>query len=131
MDGFLSWVPKWYETGSASLIGGSGCFLAGLCDSHFPYLAILHDKSFIGPSNRPEVLSLDGYVVDQIQTASDVMTFEISDEPSYSSQLFGTPFSSLTPRSYRNGEMLQIAFCKSPPRHLYGGHHMLWSLFWR
>ncbi|KAL8649751.1 MAG: hypothetical protein Q9210_004213 [Variospora velana] len=114
-DSYPSWVPKWFQPRSASLIGGIGCFLAGLCDGHFPYFALLHDSPLSGKSIRPDILSLDGYQIDRVKSVSQLMNIGVLEElPIEASwdHLVGTPFSTSF-HTYRNGEMLQMAFCKS------------------
>jgi hypothetical protein len=50
--GYPSWMPKWFEPKSCRVL--SGCFLAGLCDGHFPYFAELHDCPYGVPSARSD-----------------------------------------------------------------------------
>ena len=112
---YPSWVPKWFEQNSCSVM--KGCFLAGLCDGHFRYFAEIHDNPLLGRSSRPQVLSLDGYRFDVIQTVSDVMDFTTpSDGITVSviqrvwSQIFQFPMFSPKIPPYRNGELLEVAF---------------------
>ncbi|KAL8658226.1 MAG: hypothetical protein Q9226_001163 [Calogaya cf. arnoldii] len=115
-DMFPSWVPKWHQPRSASLIGGIGVFLAGLCDGHFPYFAVLHDSPLTEPSIRPNVLSIDGYFVDRVLALSDVIDTSVDDavpvEPLWN-QLFGTSFFPLCRQPNRGGDLPQMVFCKT------------------
>lgn len=113
---FPSWVPKWFQPSSVSAIGGIGCFLAGLCDGHFRYFAVVHDCPLEAPPMRPNVLLVDGYFVDRIASVADVLEFELLQCPPLEAswhQLFGSSLFPLSPRMYRNGELLQLAFCKT------------------
>ncbi|KAL8723917.1 MAG: hypothetical protein Q9181_007083 [Wetmoreana brouardii] len=115
-DAFPTWVPKWFQSPSTSILGGTGIFLAGLCDGHFPYFAILHDCPLTGQPIRPNVLLVDGYFVDRVVRLSEFLDFGVLDCPPVEgswAQLFGTSFFPLSSRTYRNGEFLQMALCKT------------------
>ncbi|KAL8815156.1 MAG: hypothetical protein Q9223_005683, partial [Gallowayella weberi] len=113
---FPSWVPDWSQPRSVSLIGANGYFLAGLCDGHFRYFAVLHDSPLTGPSIQPDTLRIDGYFVDRVVMVSSVMSMGILETPPVESlwhQLFDISFFPLIQRTYRNGELMQMAFCKT------------------
>ncbi len=46
--GWPSWVPKWFPSRSASMLGMLPVFSAGFCDGHFRYFAEVHDNPFRG-----------------------------------------------------------------------------------
>ncbi|KAL8850892.1 MAG: hypothetical protein Q9221_004205 [Calogaya cf. arnoldii] len=122
-DMFPSWVPKWHQPRSASLIGGIGIFLAGLCDGHFPYFAILHDSRLTEPSIRPDVLSIDGYFVDRVVALSDVIDINVNDAAPVEhlwNQLFGTSFFPLSRQPNQVGDLPQMVFCKTLLAELLG-----------
>ncbi|KAL8734051.1 MAG: hypothetical protein Q9166_001812 [cf. Caloplaca sp. 2 TL-2023] len=115
-DSFPSWVPKWYQPRLASLLGATGIFLAGLCGGHFRYFALLHDSPLSGPSIRPDVLQIDGYYVDRVVALSAVIDIGVLEVPPVEdlwNQLFGTSFFPLSPHSCRDGDLPQMAFCKT------------------
>ncbi|KAL9611046.1 MAG: hypothetical protein Q9167_004293 [Letrouitia subvulpina] len=121
---FPSWVPQWCQPRSVSPIGGVGCFLAGLCDGHFRYFAVVHDCPLSAQPMRPDVLLIDGYFADRIASVADVFDFEFFQCPPLEAswqQLFGSPLFPLSPRTYRNGELLQMAFCKTLMADCLGG----------
>lgn len=93
-------MPKWHQPRSASILGGVGAFLAGLCDGHFPYFAILHDSFPCKPSIRPDVLHIDGYYIDRVVALSGVIHLTVLEAlpiEEIRSQLFGTSFSLFSP----------------------------------
>ncbi|KAL8697038.1 MAG: hypothetical protein Q9201_007340 [Fulgogasparrea decipioides] len=115
-DAFPTWVPKWFQPPSTSVLGRIGVFLAGLCDGHFRYFAMLHDSPLCAQPMRPDVLLVDGYFVDRVMALSEVLDFEVFECPPVEAswtQLFGTSFFPVSSRTYRNGEILQMAFCKT------------------
>ena len=115
-DSWPSWVPKWFQPRSASLIGGFGCFLAGLCDGHFPYFAILHDSPLARESMRPNILSIDGYFIDRVSSVSQGINPETFDQPFIEDvwhQLFHGSFYPVSAKTYRNGDLLAMAFCET------------------
>ncbi|KAL8871359.1 MAG: hypothetical protein Q9174_002789 [Haloplaca sp. 1 TL-2023] len=115
-DSFPSWVPKWYQPRSVSRIGGIGVFLAGLCDGHFPYFAVLHDSHLSRTSIRPNTLSIDGYNVDRVVALSEIIEVGVSEGPPVEDlwyQIFGTPFYPLSRQVNQEGELLQMVLCKA------------------
>ncbi|KAI4162414.1 MAG: hypothetical protein LQ342_003980 [Letrouitia transgressa] len=121
---FPSWVPKWFQPRSVSPIGGVGCFLAGLCDGHFRYFAVVHDCPLTTQPMRPNVLLIDGYFIDRVTSVSDVMESELLQCPPIEAswhQLFGSSLFPLLPCTYRNGELLQMVFCKTLMADCLGG----------
>ncbi|KAH0565728.1 hypothetical protein GP486_000870 [Trichoglossum hirsutum] len=120
---FPSWVPKWFQPRSASVLT-VGMYLAGFCDGHFRYFAITHDSPLRGPSLQPNSLQLDGFRVDQIIKVGEVMVFGLHETipvESIWNQIFDVP---MIPRSglpYRNGEPLDEAFCMTLMAGVLGG----------
>ena len=114
---FPSWVPRWFEPNSTFVF--SGAFLAGLCDGHFRYFAELHDCPLSGEPARPRVLSLDGFRFDAVQAVSEVMEFGASAEEAVDAvsrawtQLFAAPLFPRAGMRYRDGQMLDVAFCRA------------------
>ncbi|KAL8916279.1 MAG: hypothetical protein Q9208_008608 [Pyrenodesmia sp. 3 TL-2023] len=115
-DTFPSWVPKWHQPWSASIIGDVGFYVAGMCNGHSRSFATIHDNHLSRPSVRPDILSIGGYYVDQVISVSPVFECAIGEELPIQaawSHLFDAPFSQLAPHPYRTGEILQMAFCQS------------------
>ncbi|KAH8645982.1 HET domain-containing protein [Tricladium varicosporioides] len=123
---FPSWVPKWFQPRSASILGGAGMFLAGFCDGHFRYFATVHDNPLSGNAVQPNHLRLDGFKVDRVTKVSSVMTFGLHDPwPAEAIwvEMFGSPLfpRPALPIAYRNGEALDIAFCLTAMASPLGG----------
>ncbi|KAL8993106.1 MAG: hypothetical protein Q9169_006597 [Polycauliona sp. 2 TL-2023] len=132
-DDFPSWVPKWHQPRSVSLMGDVGMFLAGLCDGHFRYFAGLHDSPLSKPSVRPNTLSIDGYFVDRVVALSSVVNIGVLEGPPVEDlwrEVFGTCFFPLARQSNSQSELPQMVFCKTLSAGLLGsvlaaGLHML------
>ncbi|KAL8688543.1 MAG: hypothetical protein Q9218_005569 [Villophora microphyllina] len=113
---FPSWVPNWSEPRSGFTMGNENCFAAGLFNKPPNDLALIHDCPLVGQPIRPDVLLVDGYFVDRAIIIGDVVKFDLHEDtpvPTTWMQLFGTPFSPLSSRRYRNGELLTLALCKT------------------
>ena len=128
---FPSWVPLWFQSRAADAIENHP-YSAGQCSrdaahctdncgKHHPItavtnpktLAILHDKPPRGVPAVPNSLILDGYVVDHVETVSDLFPAGRGQSPRYRglwAQVLGPlPPAEPDPR-YRNGDPLGIAF---------------------
>ncbi|KAL6859797.1 hypothetical protein ACO1O0_003821 [Amphichorda felina] len=124
---YPSWVPKWFEPRITQTM--SGAFLAGFCDGHFRYFAEVHDNPLMGTARDPRTLSIDGFFVDNAYSVSDVLRYETRDindtvaviERAWS-QLFPFRMSPTpTPSArYRDGQPLDLAFCKTVSAHPLG-----------
>ncbi|KAL8838306.1 MAG: hypothetical protein Q9176_005117 [Flavoplaca citrina] len=115
-DSFPSWVPKWHQPRSASLIGGIGVYLSGLCNGHFRYFAVLQDSPLAGSSIHPNTLSLDGYYVDRVVLLSAVIDTSVEEMVPVEdlwNQLFSTSFFPLARHPNTKGDLPQMAFCKT------------------
>lgn len=126
---YPSWVPKWFEPKSVTTIGES-TFLAGLCNGHFRYFANIHDSPLGRDSVRPRVLSLDGYLVDTVQSVTSVLKADLNEGiplMSFWSELFDFPFFRPHPCAYRSGAPLDLEFCKTMTVAPLGAamHHVL------
>ncbi|KAL8673283.1 MAG: hypothetical protein Q9168_002281 [Polycauliona sp. 1 TL-2023] len=129
-DSFPSWVPKWHQPRSVSPIGAIPGFLAGLCDDRFPHFAVLHDSPLTNPSFYPNTLSLDGYFVDRIVALSIIIQlskFEWPPVEDWYREIFGTRMLPLSRQLSQEGDLPQLAFCKTLSAGLVGplvGAHM-------
>lgn len=115
---YPSWVPKWFEP--RTTLPMTGAFLAGFCDGHFRYFAQVHDNPLAGGARFPRTLSLDGFFVDSTHGVSEVMRFETGDREATVAimerswlQLFPFPMTPPPGTRYRDGQPLDVAFCKA------------------
>lgn len=114
---YPSWVPKWF--GRRTCFVFKGAYLAGFCDGHFRYFAEVHDIPIREEPVRPKVLSLDGYRVDAVQKTSETFVFGWGSRETALAimnaweQLFGVPIAPRCGRAYRDGGLLDVAFCKA------------------
>ena len=115
---YPSWVPKWFEPRTTQLM--SGTFLAGFCDGHFRYFAEVHDNPLTGTAQFPRTLSIDGFFVDSAHGVSDVLRYEtgrlgdaVATIEQAWSQLFPFPMTPPPSRCYRDGQPLDLTFCKT------------------
>lgn len=127
-----SWVPRWFENRSVQKM--SGMYLAGFCDGPFRYFSEIHDNPLGGRDNPynggvrfPRTLSIDGYHVDVVQKASEAMKYEVLQvKPTLDaiesawSQLFPFPLTPSPSARYRDGEPLDLAFCKAMSAYPFG-----------
>jgi hypothetical protein len=107
---FPSWVPRWFQPRSVSVLGGNRMFSAGCCNGHF---ALVHDNPLREPL-KPDSLQLDGFKVDKVQKVSEIMGFGLHDTiPAEAiwNQIFDVPLFPRSNRMYRNGDLLDVAFC--------------------
>lgn len=105
---FPSWVPNWAEARSVSIMT-LDCFWAGIppVGRYGSYA-----KVYIAPDD-PDVIGLDGFLVDQIENVSDIMRFTPFDPLPAEQiwmQLFDGPLFPRPIRRYRNKEPLDHAF---------------------
>ncbi|GKT56264.1 HET domain-containing protein [Colletotrichum tofieldiae] len=114
---YPSWVPKWFDRRTCFVF--KGAYLAGFCDGHFRYFAELHDIPVRDDPVQPKVLSLDGYHVDMVQKTSETFEFGWGSRSTASAivdaweQLFGVPIAPRCGWNYRDGSLLDVAFCKA------------------
>lgn len=126
LDGFPSWVPKWYE-GKAFHVFRGGKFTAGICR---PSVSDLVNPRIPRALAHPRHLVIDGFQVGIIHQVSDVFKLNRKGDDrvdaiqSYWSQIFPFPMVPRRNQSYFSGEPLDVAFCKaisaSPQGTLYG-----------
>jgi hypothetical protein len=108
---FPSWVPRWFQPRSVSVLGASKMFSAGCCNGHF---ALVHDNPFRREPLKPDSLQPDGFKVDKVQKVSEIMSFGLHDTiPAEAvwNQIFDVPLFPRSNRMYRNGDLLDVAFC--------------------
>lgn len=120
-----SWVPNWSEARSASVIGFSGLFFAGIWNAHTRYVASLHDCPISAPAIQPNILQIDGFRVDVVDKVSDVMFYELYSPVHVHEvwkQLFGLSITfPSSGRTYaRTGERLEMALCRALSADCYG-----------
>ncbi|KAK1968621.1 HET domain-containing protein [Colletotrichum sublineola] len=114
---YPSWVPKWFDQRTCLVF--KGAYLAGFCDGHFRYFAELHDIPIRDDPVQPKILSLDGYHVDMVQKTSETFDFGWGSRATASAivdawgQLFGVPLAPRCGLKYRDGSLLDVAFCKA------------------
>ena len=114
--GWPSWVPKWFQTKSASMFGMIPVYLAGFCDGHFRYFAKVHDNPFGGNAIEPDSLKNDGFYVDSVRAVSEVIQTEYTEAVPVVDcwrQLFNHLPLFPCDTYYRNGEPLDVAFCST------------------
>ncbi|CAM1504816.1 Fc.00g024070.m01.CDS01 [Cosmosporella sp. VM-42] len=123
---YPSWVPKWFEPKTNQIM--RGYYLAGFCNGHFRYFGEIHDNPMRGNAVRPRVLSIDGFRVDAVQTVTDIMRFDPADDETTVSiiertwsQLFSFPIVPRSDSKYRDGQPLDVAFCKTISAYPFGG----------
>jgi len=117
-----SWVAKFHEPRSASILS-SGFYISGHPFMGFlPYFAELHDCPLHGDPREPDYLQLGGFKVDQVEAVSDVIRFGVDDPlpvQSVWNQLFDLQLFPRPNRRYVFGdEKLDTAFlmtlCQGP-----------------
>jgi hypothetical protein len=111
---FPSWVPRWFQPRSVSVLGDCGCFSAGLREGHVRYFAVVHDNPLRGAPVKPDLLQLEGFRVDEVRSVSDVMTFDLHNRVPVEAvwkQMFDVPLFPRSNRLYRNKDPLDLAFC--------------------
>jgi hypothetical protein len=113
-NGWPSWVPKFFEPRSMSFIT-IGLYLSGIpFEGHYPYFARLHDCPLRGEPRDPDYLQLDGFRVDEIETVSDVIRFDLHDPlpvETIWNQIFDIPLFPRPNQRYVEGdEELDTAF---------------------
>jgi len=111
---FPSWVPRWFQPRSVSVLGDCGCFSAGLREGHVRYFAVVHDNPLRGAPVEPDLLQLEGFRVDEVRSVSDVMTFDLHDRVPVEAiwkQMFDVSLFPRSNRLYRNKDPLDVAFC--------------------
>ncbi|KAF5525567.1 Heterokaryon incompatibility protein 6, OR allele [Colletotrichum aenigma] len=115
---YPSWVPKWFEGRTCLVFRGvffTGFYSKGRTD---PYLADLHDIPAVAEPVRPRVLSVDGYHVDVVDRMSDVFEFVSGSRLAGFAvikawfDLCGVPINPRRGALYRDGSLLDMAFCK-------------------
>ncbi|KAI8261398.1 Heterokaryon incompatibility protein 6, OR allele [Colletotrichum sp. SAR 10_98] len=116
---YPSWVPKWFEERTCLVFRGvffTGFYSKGRTD---PYLADLHDIPAVAEPVRPRVLSVDGYHVDVVDRMSDVFEFVSGSRLAGFAvikawfDLYGLPINPRRGTLYRDGSLLDMAFCKA------------------
>ncbi|KAI8274385.1 hypothetical protein K4K60_009787 [Colletotrichum sp. SAR11_57] len=116
---YPSWVPKWLEERTCLVFRGvffTGFYSKGRTD---PYLADLHDIPAVAEPVRPRVLSVDGYHVDVVDRMSDVFEFVSGSRLAGFAvikawfDLYGLPINPRRGTLYRDGSLLDMAFCKA------------------
>ncbi|EQB56003.1 HET domain-containing protein [Colletotrichum gloeosporioides Cg-14] len=116
---YPSWVPKWFEGRTCLVFKGvffTGFYSKGRTD---PYLADLHDIPAVAAPTRPRVLSVDGYHVDVVERMSDVFEFVSGSRLAGFAvikawfDLYGVPINPRRGTLYRDGSLLDMAFCKA------------------
>lgn len=116
---YPSWVARWFEPSTCQVMDGR-IFRAGFCPGRFPYFAEIQDNPLRGAPLNPRVLSVDGFMVDSAEAVSDIITFKAKDvlcrletiEQAWD-QLFPFPFTPPPQMKDRNGQTLDLAFCKA------------------
>jgi hypothetical protein len=74
-----SWVPKFLESRSVSLIPPT-FYLSGIpFEGHCRYFAQLHDCPLRGEPRDPDYLQLNGFRVDEVESVGDVIRFDLHD----------------------------------------------------
>ncbi|RYP25540.1 hypothetical protein DL767_008350 [Monosporascus sp. MG133] len=112
-----SWVPKFDEPQSCSLIPPR-LFIPGIpLTGHYRYFAVLHDCPLRGMPLEPNVLQLDGFRLDVVEAVSDSIGTDLEElrEPlpldQIWSQLFAFPLFPRPRLKYLGGhELLDTAF---------------------
>ncbi|KAK2004316.1 HET domain-containing protein [Colletotrichum falcatum] len=128
---YPSWVPKWFDQRTCFVF--KGAYLAGFCDGHFRYFAELRDIPVRDDPMQPRVLSSDGYHVDMVEKTSETLDFGWGSRATASAivdaweQLFGVPVAPRCGRHYRDGSLLDIAFCKAVLAGKHGGLNPLFD----
>ncbi|KAI8261339.1 Heterokaryon incompatibility protein 6, OR allele [Colletotrichum sp. SAR11_239] len=116
---YPSWVPKWFEERTCLVFRGvffTGFYSKGRTD---PYLADLHDIPAVAEPVRPRVLSVDGYHVDVVDRMSDVFEFVSGSRLAGFAvikawfDLYSVPINPRRGTLYRDGSLLDMAFCKA------------------
>lgn len=108
---FPSWVPRWFQPRSSTLLGGTEMFFAGLGGGQF---ALVHDNPLLRNPLKPDSLQLDGFKVDIVQKVSEVMSFSSQDTipvKAIWNQMFDVPLFPRSNKMYQNGDFLDVAFC--------------------
>lgn len=111
---YPSWVPKFDEPQSCSLLPPR-LWLPGVpLTGHYPYFAVLHDCPLRGTPLEPNVLQLDGFRFDTIEAVSDPISIDLEDPLPLNeiwSQLFAFPLFPRPTLKYIGGnEQLDTAF---------------------
>ncbi|KAI8208563.1 Heterokaryon incompatibility protein 6, OR allele [Colletotrichum sp. SAR 10_76] len=123
---YPSWVPKWFEERTCLVFRGvffTGFYSKGRTD---PYLADLHDIPAVAEPVRPRVLSVDGYHVDVVDRMSDVFEFVSGSRLAGFAvikawfDLYGLPINPRRGTLYRDGSLLDMAFCKAVLSSFFG-----------
>ncbi|KAJ4997647.1 hypothetical protein K4K48_006670 [Colletotrichum sp. SAR 10_66] len=116
---YPSWVPKWFEERTCLVFRGvffTGFYSRGRTD---PYLADLHDIPAVAEPVRPRVLSVDGYHVDVVDRMSDAFEFVSGSRLAGFAvikawfDLYDLPINPRRGTLYRDGSLLDMAFCKA------------------
>ncbi|CAI6099219.1 unnamed protein product [Clonostachys chloroleuca] len=116
-DGYPTWVPKWFEKRGSSVM--HSYFRAGLVTGRSP-CARVHDNPSKGSPKNPLQLSLDGFWVDNIESVSDVLSFEIGTQEANIllmeqtwSHFFPSSLADPSGQQYRDSGPLDVAFCEA------------------
>ncbi|KAL0940316.1 het domain-containing protein [Colletotrichum truncatum] len=112
-----SWVPKWFDRRTCFVF--KGAYMAGFWKGRKPYVAELYDIPLRDEPERPRVLSAGGYRFDVVHKTTEVLEFLSGREAVMAAVAKGwaTLFDTfIMPRrgiQYRNGGLLDVAYCKA------------------
>ncbi|KAH7304770.1 heterokaryon incompatibility protein-domain-containing protein [Stachybotrys elegans] len=125
VDGYPSWVPKWFESTSYPVIGSEN-YRAGIYETTDPRCpSLIHP--ILSRAAHPQGLSLEGFRVGIISnTTAEIVSPTSTEIPDFDggmsncaaiveqawSQLFPFPMVPMPPQAYRSGEPLNLAFCR-------------------
>jgi hypothetical protein len=124
---YPTWVPRWFEPRVYNIMSHA-CFSSGLSKGR-RFSAQVHDNALGAIPRSPRVLSLDGYTVDIVRGTSDPLHLADTDgeaclralEQAWL-ELFPFPMTPSPSRRYRDGQSLDLAFCKAVSAHPLGSH---------
>lgn len=108
---FPSWVPKWFQPRSCSVLA-AGCFLAGYSETNDRYFAEAQDMPVAKPAVQPDSLHLGGFHVDKVESVSEVMWHSLDSPLPFQAiwdQIFDFPITKAPMPLYRDGNHLALA----------------------
>lgn len=112
---YPTWVPRWFERRSVTVLGSDSIFIAGLTTNVARYYARMHGCGMLlySRTEQPNILSLDGFRVDRVAKVTDVITSDLDDTFAVDiiwHQLFDCPMLPMRTTLYRDGMLMLRSF---------------------